>query len=246
MTTIEPPLSADERAELLELYEDLRVTDVTDGLDFFGFHDINKLDKEIRPLHRDPEEFNHRFVGFANTIRFHPTNRRRELPATDELDFDTTTAWRDQWYGELSGEPEGIKEGDVVVVEAHEIDVGIIGSMNSLTWMADGAVGVVTNGGPRDTDEIIKQGLPMYAKEVNKEIIPGRTQVDDTGVPVNVGGCLIRQEDILVADGDGVVVVPIEFAREVGEAARKEQKDDQEARREFYERVGLDPDFTLE
>lgn len=239
-------LDDDERAEILDLYDGLRVTDVTDGMDFLGFHERNRLDKGIRSLHRDPDRFSHRVVGFANTIRFHPTNRKRDLPATRERDFETTTAWRDEWYEELSGEPEDVREGDVVVVEAHNIDVGIVGSMNSLAWMADGAVGVVTNGGPRDTDEIAKQGLPVYAKDVNKPIIPGRCEVDDTLVPVNVGGALVRPDDLLVADGDGVVVVPIEHAREVAEAARREQEADQASRRELYEAVGLEPDFTLE
>jgi regulator of RNase E activity RraA len=235
-----------EREALLDLYEGLRVPDVTDALDFYGFHDVNKLDPDISPLFRDHESFAHRFAGFANTVRFLPTNRRRELPATEELDFETTTAWRDRWYDERSGGPEDVREGDVVVVEAHNIDVGIVGSMNSLSWMAEGARAVVTNGGPRDTDEIAKQGLPVYARTRNKEIIPGRTELDDTHVPVNVGGCQVRTDDILVGDGDGVVVVPIEHAREIGEAARREQRDDQESRREFYEKVGLEEDFTLE
>ncbi len=246
MSSPNRPLDSTERDELLDLFDGLRVTDVTDGMDFLGFHDQNRLDRDIRPLHRDPSTFAHRFVGFANTIRFHPTNRRRDLPATTERDFESTTAWRDRWYTEHSGEPEDVREGDVVVVEAHNIDVGIIGSMNSLVWKADGAVGVVTNGGPRDTDEIIKQEIPVYAKGVNKPIIPGRCEVDDTLVPVNVGGATIRPDDVLVADGDGVVVVPVEHARDVAEAARREQRDDQEKRRALYDEVGLEPDFTLE
>lgn len=246
MTNDNRPLSANERAELLELYDGLRVTDVTDGLDANGFHEINQLSKDIRPLLRDPEQFSHRFVGFANTIRFHPTNERRDLPPVDELDFDSFTDWRDQWYGERSGDPADIQDGDVIVVEAHGIDVGIIGSMNALTWTESGAVGVVTNGGPRDTDELILQNIPVYSKEINKPIIPGRTEVDAKRVPVNVGGCLIRPDDIIVADGDGVVVVPFEHAESVGKDAREEQQADQEMRREYYDKLGMEHDFTLE
>ena len=239
------PLTDEEREELLELYDGLRVTDVTDGLDFFGYgYELNKMSPEIAPLHRDIESFSHRFVGFAHTVRFLPTNRRRELP--DDLGFESVVEWRNTWYGERSGDPSDIREGDVIVVEAHEIPVGIIGSMNSLAWKTDGAVGVVTNGGPRDTDEMIKQGIPIYSKTVNKTIIPGRCEFDDEQIPVNVGGCLVRPDDVVVGDGDGVVVVPQEVAHDVGEAARREQRDDQASRREFYERAGLEPDFTLE
>lgn len=245
MTDYEAPLSTAERAELIELYEDLRVTDVVDGLDFNGFgYDLNQLSKDIRPLYRDMESFSHRVVGFAHTVRFHPTNRPRNLP--DDLDFESATAWRDEWYAERSGDPSDIQEHDVIVLEAHEIDVGIIGSANALGWTASGAAGVVTNGGPRDTDELIKQDVPVYSKCVNKPIIPGRTEFDAEQIPVNVGGCLVRPDDIIVADGDGVVTVPIEHARAVGEAARAEQRDDQGTRRALYEAAGLEPDFTLE
>jgi len=235
-----------DRDALLDRYEGLRVTDVTDGMDFLGFHEVNRMDPGIAPLHRDPEGFEHRFVGLARTVRFHPTNDRRELPATEELDFGTTTAWRDRWYGERVDEPDELRDGDVVVVEAHNIQCGIIGSMNSLSWVAEGAVGVVTNGGPRDTDEIIKQGTPVYARTPNKTIIPGRTETDAVDVPVNVGGALVRPGDVVVADGDGVVVVPVEHAEAVAAAARREQADDQTSRRALYEELGLEPDFTLE
>lgn len=252
MSDLKPPLSDDRRAELVELYEGLRVTDVVDALDFHGYgHGLNKLDKGIGPLYRDVEHFSHRLMGFAHTIRFLPTNRRRELPDDPsfetEAEFQEAFEWRNEWYGELHDEPDDeIREHDVIVVEAHNIDAGIVGSMNSLSWYAAGANGVITNGGPRDTDEIVKQGIPVYARDVNKGIIPGRCEVDRLQVPVNVGGCQVRPEDVLVADGDGVVVVPIEVAEDVAEAARVEQADDQEARRQLYEEVGLEPDFTLE
>lgn len=248
-----PPLSDGEREELIERYEGIRVADAVDGLDFLGYgFDLNKMSPEISPLHRDPESFSHRIVGFANTVRFHPTNRRRRVPADPDVEtpegFAEAVEWRDDWYGQHHDEPgeDEIRDHDVIVVEAHEIQAGIIGSMNSLLWMSHGANGVVTNGGPRDTDEIIKQGVPMYAKTVNKGIIPGRCEVDALDVPVNVGGCLVRPGDVIVADGDGVVVVPIEIAADVAMAARHEQADDQETRRELYEAVGLEPDFTLE
>jgi len=235
-----------DRDELLDRYEGLRVTDVTDGMDFLGFHEVNRMDSGIAPLYRDPEDFSHRFVGLARTVRFHPTNDRRDLPATEELDFETATAWRDQWYDERVDDPGGLQEGDVMVVEAHNLECGIIGSMNSLGWVSQGAVGVITNGGPRDTDEIIKQGTPIYARTRNKTIIPGRTETDAVDVPVNVGGALVRPGDVIVADGDGVVVVPVEHAGAVAEAARREQEDDQQSRRAVYEELGMEPDFTLE
>lgn len=245
MADYEPPLTPEEREEIIEIYQDVRVTDVTDGLDFYGFgYELNKMSPEISPLYRDMESFAHRVIGFAHTMRFLPTNHRRNLP--DELGYETGSKWRDKWYNERSGGPTDIMEHDVIMCESHNLSCGIIGSANALGWIADGAVGVVTNGGPRDTDEMIKEKIPTYSKTINKHIIPGRTEFDDSQIPVNIGGCLVRPDDVVVADGDGVVVVPIEFAKRVGETARTEQKDDQATRQELYEKAGLEPDFTLE
>lgn len=246
----ETPLTEEEREEIVEIYRDLRVTDVSDGLDFYGFgYGLNRMSPEIEPLYRDMESFDHRIVGFAYTMRFLPTNRRRNLP--DELGFEPVTEWRNELYEKEAMFPheqvsDEIQEHDVIVCESHDIPTGIFGSMNTFDLVAEGAAGLVTDSGPRDTDELIKQEVPVYSKTINKTITPGRTIFDDIQIPVNITGSLVRPEDVIVADGDGVVVVPIEIAKGVGEAARAEQQDDQEARRELYEKAGLEPDFTLE
>ncbi|MFB6173039.1 MAG: RraA family protein [Halobacteriales archaeon] len=236
----------EDREALLDLYEGLRVADVVDGLDYNGFHDIGRMDEEIRPLYRDTEAFSHRIVGFAHTVRFHPTNERRDLPGPRDLESEAFAAFESDWYRRHFEAPTDIREGDVVVIEAHGLRVGNVGSMNALAWCNEGANGVVTNGGVRDTDELTKQGIPTYHKHVSKPIVPGRDQVDDEQVPVNVGACLVRPGDVVVADGDGVAVVPLEHARAVAEDARRIQREDQDARREAYEAAGLDPDVTLE
>ncbi|MFB6150666.1 MAG: dimethylmenaquinone methyltransferase [Haloarculaceae archaeon] len=245
MTDLEYPLSDEEREEIMDLYDGLRVTDVVDGLDFNGYHDIGQVSKEIRPLYRDMSEFSHRCVGFANTMRMLPTNEPRDLPRPSELDEDTFGEWMGDWYGRHFGAPD-VRENDVVVVEATGIDVGNIGSENAFDWLLDGANGVVTNGGVRDTDEIIKQDIPTYYKTISKPIIPGRDELDAVEVPVNLDGTKVEPGDVVVADGDGVVVVPLAVARDVGEAANRVQSADQETREEYYEEAGLEPDFTLE
>ena len=241
---VQHDVSDDEREAILYLYDGLRVADVTDGLDYNGFHDINQLDREIRPLFRDPATFSHRFVGFAHTVRFLPTNR----PRPERMDSAAFDEWKRDWYSELASGPftDDIRKHDAIVIDGKGTNVGYIGSNNSLAWAANGAVGVVTNGGARDTDEIIKQGQPsVYARHIDKPIRPGRLELDDTQVPIAVGGCMIRPNDVIVADGDGVVVVPVEHAREVAADARSVQSGDQAARADLYDEVGLESDFTL-
>jgi regulator of RNase E activity RraA len=64
--------------------------------------------------------------------------------------------------------------------------------------------------------------------------------------PVVIGGVLIRHGDIVVADGDGVIVVPREKAAEVAAAAQEELRLDKAARKRLYKQLGLPSDMTVE
>ena len=235
-------LSDEERRDLLELYRGLRVTDVSDGMDMVNLWDRGNMDPSIRPLWRDTDGFGHRVYGFAHTVRFVPTNR----PVTPRSPEETRAFIR-HWYREWAPGPhrDTIREGDLIVIDGQGLDVGYIGSNNALGWIAAGAVGAVTNGGCRDTDELIKQRVPVYSRIVCKTIRPGRLEFMDEQVTVTVGGVMVRPGDLVVADGDGVVVVPIEMAREVGEYAWEVAKGDKAGRRKLYERVGLPMDDTI-
>jgi hypothetical protein len=70
------PYSQEENQSILKLYEPLRVSDVSDGMDTVGLQDIGIVDESIRPLWKDTENFTHRIVGIAVTARYVPTNKR--------------------------------------------------------------------------------------------------------------------------------------------------------------------------
>ena len=235
-------LPDEKRSALLKLYDGLRVTDVSDGMDIVNLWDRGNMDPCIRPLWRDTDAFGHRVYGFAHTVRFVPTNR----PVTPRSPEEARAFIR-HWYREWAPGPRSdtIRDGDFIVIDGQGLDVGYIGSNNALGWIAAGAVGAVTNGGCRDTDELIKQGVPVYSRLVCKTIRPGRLEFMDEQVPVTVGGVMVRPGDLVVADGDGVVVVPIEVAKEVGEYAWEVAEGDKAGRRALYERVGLPMDDTV-
>lgn len=230
-----------ERQRLLELYSGLRVTDVSDGMDVLGYQDLGLMDPAIRPLVRDTVRFTHRFVGFAHTVRFVPTNHPVTARTPDEM-----KEFIRAWYRDLAGGPkEEILAGDVIVIDGTDTHVGFVGSNNGFSWILRGAVGIVTNGGARDTDELIRQGCPVYCARIEKTIRPARLEYDSEQVPINCGGVLVRPDDVVVADGDGVVVVPRQVAEAVASCAREVAEADRQGRRALYEQAGLQPDDTV-
>jgi regulator of RNase E activity RraA len=222
------------RKEILDLYKDLRVTDVLDGMDLIGLQDIGLMDNDIRPLWRDPDKFTHRVVGFAVTVRYVPTDTR--VGENSFRTIDEAKSWKSRQYGRAddSGWVKSGKPGDVVVMDVNGIlECGNIGSNNSLGWAQNGFAGVITDGGARDTDEIIKTGkIPVYCRDgySTRGIRPGRLIIESYNFPISCAGVLVYPGDLIVADGDGVLVVPREHALEVGRLAYEIMTGDQASR----------------
>jgi len=232
--------------EILKLYESLRVADVSDGMDMVGLRDAGLMDQHIVPLWKDIDSMKHVFRGIAVTARYVPTNKILKNPMSKE-EFQK---WEGNWYGTISQEPfvEFLKPGSVVVIDfSGDGDTGSIGSNNSLTYLLKGARGIVSNGGIRDTDEIIKQQIPVYLDPMHRGrgIRPGRNEIESVNKPVTIGGVLIRPGDVVVADGDGVVVVPREYAKPVAEFALEILKKDKSARRDMYKKLNMPLDGTV-
>ena len=205
--------SQEENQRTLKLYEPLRVSDVSDGMDTVGLQDIGIVDESIRPLWKDTENFTHRVVGIAVTARYVPTNKR--LAKTTDNDVEN-------WYDNITGEPymDVLFPGSVLVIDAEgDNDTRSIGSTNILDWQKLGMRGVITSGGLADSDEIIYHKVPAYHKRMGRGFRPGRNEIESVNRPITLGGVLVRPGDVVMADGDGVIVVPREHAEEVAKAA---------------------------
>lgn len=234
---------ADDKA-ILALFKGLRVSDVVDGMDAVGLVDTGTMDPEIHPLWRDTVGYTHRFVGLAVTARYVPTQR----PTAGVRTVEAYDAWSGDWYDKLS--PESftalLKPGTALVIEdAPAADVGSIGSYNILEWVRLGCAGVVTNGTARDTDEIITEKVPLYLRRVGRGIRPGRNELESVNRPIVCGGVLVVPGDVIVADGDGVVVVPRALAAAVAKYAHKILDEDKNGRRDLYQKLGLKPDASI-
>lgn len=205
--------TAEDNKRILDMYKYLRVADVSDGMDVVGLQNIGLVNPEIHALWKDTETFSHRVAGIAVTARYVPTNKR-------EPRMDDKTIGR--WYGTLTSEAfmDVLAPGSMLVIDAMEDgESRSIGSSNIQSWRKRGMVGLVTSGGLADTDEIIHQKIPTYFRRLARGIRPGRNELESVNRPVTVGGVLVRPGDVVMADGDGVIVVSRERAEEVATAA---------------------------
>jgi len=240
-----PVFSAEEDQKLLALFEGLRVADVTDGMDAVGLPNVGLMDPEIHPLWRDTRTHAHRFVGIAVTARYVPTQRAQAGKRPVE-EYDR---WSGEWYNKLSPEPfqDVLRPGSALVIDdAERADVGSIGSNNIMAWKVRGAVGVVTDATARDTDEIATEKMPLYFRRPGRGIRPGRNEIESVNRPIVCGGVLVVPGDVIVADGDGVLVVPRAVAADVARYAKRILEGDKDGRRKLYEKLGLPKDKSVE
>jgi 4-hydroxy-4-methyl-2-oxoglutarate aldolase len=239
-----PVFTEEEDRQLLELFKGLRVADVTDGMDAVGLQNVGLMNPSIRPLWKDTETYAHRFTGIAVTARYVPTQQA----AAGERAVEDYDRWAGQWYQTRSSEPfvALLRPGSALVIEdAAEADVGSIGSNNIMGWKVRGCVGVVTSATARDTDEIATQRVPLYFQHPGRGIRPGRNELESINRPIVCGGALVIPGDVVVADGDGVVVVPRAKAADVAEYARRIMEGDKAGRRALYKQLGLPEDDSV-
>ena len=235
--------SADDDAKILELYKDLRVADVSDGMDMVGLPGTGLVDHSIHPCWIDLKDLTHTFRGIAVTVRYVPT-QRPALPSASE-DF---SKWEGNFYNSYSHEAFTalIRHGSAIVIDdVEDKDIGSIGSNNILAWYKLGAVGIVTDAGSRDTDEVGIEKVPLYLRKKGRGIRPGRNEIESVNRPVSIGGVLVCPGDIVVGDGDGVVVVPRSVAEQVAKYAHEILKNDKAGRKALYESIGLPLDKTI-
>lgn len=236
--------TAEEDLATLSMFKGLRVTDVVDAMDKVGLTNVGIMDPEVHAAWKDTEHYAHRFVGIALTARYVPTNKPH-APAMETGPFND---WVAAWYRDLSPEPFAplIRPGTALVIdEAPNADVGSIGSNNIMSWHARGCVGVVTDATARDTDEVAAEKMPLYFRKPGRGIRPGRNEIESVNLPVVCGGVLVEPGDVIVADGDGVVVVPRAKAAEVAQYAREILDGDKAGRRALYQRLGLPEDDSV-
>lgn len=177
---------------LLERLRRLYPAVLSDCLDKLGYRQ-QVMAPRIRPLY--PEAVT---AGFAATVHC--------------IEVDAPPSNRDEYYkGELQA-VDALREGDVMVVST--CDGSYWGELLATASRYRGAVGIVADAYTRDTLRLIEMQFPTFAAGISACDSLGRIEVDQVGVPIECGGVTVKPDDLLLADYDGVVVIPSEVAQE--------------------------------
>ena len=175
---------------LIDRLERLYPAVVADCLDRLGARS-QVLEPHIRPLYAEAKA-----AGYAVTVHC--------------VEVDGVPADRAAWYrGELAA-VDALEPGDVMVVSTCRGSYW--GELLATAARYRGARGLVADAYTRDTLALIEMRFPTFAAGIHCADSLGRIDVDAVGVPIRCGGVEVSQGDPVLADHDGVVVVPAALA----------------------------------
>lgn len=191
---------ADEGFEPQPGDERLTTPIVSDSCDAAGLRD-QVLHERLAPIVPGT-----RAIGRARTVRFAPS-------LVDSPDDP---------YADAIAMIDGIRAGQFVVIATDASnDSAFWGELFSAAAIGSGAAGVVTDGNLRDTDRIAALGFPAFSRSRRPIDFRARLRIVDVDEPVVLSGVRIETGDLVIADDDGVVVVPRRHEDEVLALARE-------------------------
>jgi regulator of RNase E activity RraA len=182
-----------DRERVPAAFAQLSTPTVSDALDRLG---IAGQALGIAPLDRS-----FRLVGRAWTVRYGPVGQDR---------------------GSVGDYIDDLGPGDVVVLDNQgRLDATVWGDLLTIVAHRRQLAGTVIDGICRDVDRSLRLGYPIFARGNWMRTGKDRVRVEATQVPVSVGGIRVEPGDLLLGDGDGIVVVPAARADEVLETAER-------------------------
>ncbi|MEM1602021.1 MAG: RraA family protein [Candidatus Bathyarchaeia archaeon] len=221
--------------DLISRFKGVRVADVVDALDRFGFHEKTLVSRDIRPIYSGI-----RVAGFALTVQARRV--QEEIPSMSPEEYDK---YAEEWYKIRANYNHFMKDagpGTVIAINCDGcLDVGFWGSMIALVAKAKGVEGVVLDGGCRDTWEIQRMRFPVFCRAIGRTEVVGRLEIKQEfiNIPISIGGVTVNPGDVIVGDDDGVVVVPRKLALQVVERAERQMAMDRASQKPYLDMLGL-------
>jgi regulator of RNase E activity RraA/2-keto-4-pentenoate hydratase/2-oxohepta-3-ene-1,7-dioic acid hydratase in catechol pathway len=157
-----------------------------------------------------------KMVGFARTLRY--------VPFREDL-FEA-------YGGTLPGgglnaqkrAVEQVRPGEILVIEARgDPTAGTVGDILALRAQVRGAAGIVTDGAIRDSQALHAMDLPVYYGATHPAVLGRRHVPWEVNTAVACAGVTVTPGDIIVGDGDGVIVIPAHLAMEVAQDAAEQE-----------------------
>lgn len=149
--------------------------------------------------------------------------RVRTLKLGTLSDADRDIQSSDAWKGiyDALDSYNFVRSGDIIVVENEKSERAYFGDLNCHLAMRAGAVGVLVDGFTRDVQDVRGMGMPVYARGAWSNDIKYEGTTVSYNMPVLVGGRMARNDDVVFADEEGVLIVPQEVWPSVLEASLK-------------------------
>ncbi len=183
---------------MLKVDPRVRTAMVSDCLDAIGILN-NVMDASIKPIRS-----NMRAVGLAATMSFVPDSQYDlKDPYAVAIDFLDT-----------------LQTGEIVIVATQRESLSAFwGELFSAASRGRGATGVVCEGPLRDVEAIAGLEFPAFGVLARPYDYKGRMRIESTRKPIMCGGVAVHPADAVIADADGIAVVPAKYIEEVFAAA---------------------------